>query len=106
MVRGIVDEVRNDLLAAGIYTDADAFDDDLAHIATYAAMYMFTWLPIDRRVAEDPPWVGAWRVAASIAVDRARAACEPRDRRQRSRRSPIGSSQLERCIVARVAGER
>ena len=62
----IVDEVRAALIAAHIYADADEFDDDLAHIASYAALYMFTWLPIKQTLTEDPPWVGAWRVRQAL----------------------------------------
>ena len=50
----------------GIYADAEAFDDDLAYVATYAALYMFTWLPIDQAIAEDPAWVGAWRARHAL----------------------------------------
>ena len=70
----LVDVVRNDLLAAGVYNDADVFDDDLAHLATYAAMYMFTWLPIGRALSEDPPWVGNWRVRQALLSTCARGA--------------------------------
>ena len=62
----MVDEVKMAFVDNGIYADADAFDDDLAHVATYAALYMFTWLPIKQTVAEDPPWVGAWRARHAL----------------------------------------
>jgi len=62
----IVDEVRAALIAAQIYRDADEFDDDLAHIAAYAALYMFTWLPIRPALSGDPAWVGAWRVRQAL----------------------------------------
>jgi hypothetical protein len=62
----LVDIVRNELMAAGIYDNVDVFDDDLAHLATYAAMYMFTWLPIGAALTEDPPWVGNWRVRQAL----------------------------------------
>ncbi len=64
----MVDEVRAALIAARIYADADEFDDDLAHIATYAALYMFTWLPIGPALSTDPAWVGAWRVRQALSV--------------------------------------
>jgi hypothetical protein len=62
----IVEEVRTAFIGSGIYADGEAFDDDLAHIAAYAAMYMFTWLPIKQTLAEDPPWVGAWRARHAL----------------------------------------
>ncbi len=62
----MVDEVRALLIADGIYADADEFDDDLGHAATYAALYMFTWLPVEQAIAEDPPWVGKWRVRQAL----------------------------------------
>ena len=61
-----VDSVRAALIAAHIYVDADEFDDDLARIASYAALYMFTWLPIERALTDDPSWVGAWRVRQAL----------------------------------------
>ena len=62
----VVDEVRAAFVGNGMYADAEAFDDDLAHVATYAALYMFTWLPIRQTVTEDPPWVGAWRARHAL----------------------------------------
>ncbi len=62
----MVDEVRAALVGNGTYTDAEAFDDDLAYVATYAALYMFTWLPIEQTIAEDPAWVGAWRARHAL----------------------------------------
>ncbi len=62
----MVEEVRTALIAAEIYADADEFDDDLGFVATYAALYMFTWLPVDQTIAEDPQWVGAWRVRQAL----------------------------------------
>ncbi len=62
----IVEEVRSAFIGSGIYADDEAFDDDLAHIAAYAAMYMFTWLPIKQTLAEDPPWVGGWRARHAL----------------------------------------
>ncbi len=62
----MVDEVRVAFVENGIYADADAFDDDLAHVASYAALYMFAWLPISQTITEDPPWVGAWRARHAL----------------------------------------
>lgn len=62
----LVDRVRETLVKAGVYGNSDAFDDDLSHAATYAALYMFTWLPIDATADSDPPWVGAWRVRQAL----------------------------------------
>jgi len=68
----MVDEMRSALLAARVYDDAEAFDDDLAAMASYAALYMFTWLPIERAKTDDPPWVGAWRVRQALLSSSAR----------------------------------
>ncbi len=62
----MVDEARHALISAGTYKDAEAFDDDLAHVASYAALYMFTWLPIKQTLSEDPPWVGGWRARHAL----------------------------------------
>jgi len=62
----VVDEVRAAFVGNAIYADAEAFDDDLAYVATYAALYMFTWLPIDQTIADDPAWVGAWRARHAL----------------------------------------
>ncbi len=62
----LVEVVRDELLAQRVYDSADTFDDDLAHMATYAAMYMFTWLPIGPALTGDPPWVGNWRVRQAL----------------------------------------
>ena len=77
----LVDEVRSALLAANVYSDADTFDDDLAYMATYAALYMFTWLPINLAKTTDPTWVGAWRVRQAVLSSCARGARAARSAR-------------------------
>ena len=62
----LVDVVRGELLTASVYQSAEAFDEDLAHVATYAAIYMFTWLPIGGALTKDLPWVGNWRVRQAL----------------------------------------
>lgn len=68
----LVEEVRAALIAERIYADADEFDDDLAHIATYAALYMFTWLPIEEALTGDPAWIGAWSTRQALLSSSAR----------------------------------
>jgi len=70
----LVDRVRAATLADGVYREADAFDDDLSHIATYAALYMFTWLPIGATSTDDPAWVGPWRVRQALLSSSSRGA--------------------------------
>jgi hypothetical protein len=70
----LVDRARDELLAAGVYRDADAFDDDLAHAAVYAALYMFTWLPIGATTSDDPAWVGRWRARQALLSSSSRGA--------------------------------
>jgi hypothetical protein len=70
----LVDRARDELLAAGVYRDADAFDDDLSHAATYAALYMFTWLPIGATKSNDPAWVGRWRARQALLSSSSRGA--------------------------------
>jgi hypothetical protein len=70
----LIDRVRAELLAARVYRDADAFDDDLSHAATYAALYMFTWLPISATVSDDPPWVGRWHARQALLSSSSRGA--------------------------------
>jgi len=70
----LVDQVRAATLADGVYREADAFDDDLSHAATYAALYMFTWLPIGATSTDDPAWVGPWRVRQALLSSSSRGA--------------------------------
>ena len=77
----LVDEVRSALLAANVYSDADTFDDDLAYMATHAALYMLTWLPINLAKTTDPAWVGVWRVRQAVLSSCARGARAARSAR-------------------------
>ena len=70
----LVDRVRAATLADGVYREAEAFDDDLSHAATYAALYMFTWLPIATTSTDDPAWVGSWRVRQALLSSTSRGA--------------------------------
>jgi hypothetical protein len=70
----LVDRVRDALLAAGVYRDADAFDEDLSYAATYAALYMFTWLPIGATLSDDPAWIGRWRARQALLSSSSRGA--------------------------------
>ena len=70
----LVDRVRAANLADGVYRDADAFDEDLSYAATYAALYMFTWLPIGATSTDDPAWIGPWRVRQALLSSSSRGA--------------------------------
>ena len=77
----LVDEVRPALLTANVYSDADTFDDELAYMASYAALYMFTWLPTHLAKTTDPGWVGTWRVRQALLSSCARGARAARSAR-------------------------
>lgn len=68
------DTLARALGAAGLYRGDGDFGRDLARQASYAALYMFTWLPIERALADDVPWVGAWRVRQALLSSATRGA--------------------------------
>ena len=48
--------VGNALVGERVYSDTEAYRHDLACMAAYAALYMYTWVPIGRALGEDVPW--------------------------------------------------
>jgi hypothetical protein len=70
----LTDTLASTLGAAGVYRGDGDFGRDLARQASYAALYMFTWLPIERALTDDEPWVGAWRVRQALLSSATRGA--------------------------------
>jgi hypothetical protein len=70
----LADTVSASLRAARVYPHDPAFRIDLARQASYAALYMFTWLPIERANDADAPWVGEWSVRQALLSTAARGA--------------------------------
>jgi hypothetical protein len=62
----LADALSATLYAAGVYHDDGAFRVDLARQESYAALYMFTLLPIERARDADPAWVGDWSVRQAL----------------------------------------
>ena len=48
--------VGNGLIERRVYPSFEAFDEDHVAMAAYAALYMFTWLPIERALEEELSW--------------------------------------------------
>jgi hypothetical protein len=48
--------VGNGLIERRVYPSLEAFDEDHVAMAAYAALYMFTWLPIERALEEELSW--------------------------------------------------
>jgi hypothetical protein len=70
----LADTLAAALGAAGLYGRNGDFRRDLARQASYAALYMFTWLPIERALTDDVPWVGDWRVRQALLSSATRGA--------------------------------
>jgi hypothetical protein len=54
------------LVAARAYPDLAAFHDDFTVMAGYAALYMFTWVPIERTLTEDVPWAPGFDARSAL----------------------------------------
>ncbi len=48
--------VGSGLIERRVYPSFETFDEDHVAMAAYAALYMFTWLPIERALEEELPW--------------------------------------------------
>lgn len=70
----LADTLASALGAAGLYRRDGDFGRDFARQASYAALYMFTWLPIERALADDVHWVGDWRVRQALLSSATRGA--------------------------------
>jgi hypothetical protein len=70
----LADTLAAALGTAGVYRRNRDFHRDLARQASYAALYMLTWLPIEQALTDDVPWVGDWRVRQALLSSARRGA--------------------------------